>query len=88
MKKVLIHEGDVGVDVWDVSTPELKEKAFKSLFRILDGEDYRVYEDLELPTHIRWYDEAKKGSYECLIALLEDRKSYEYEEWYITRVRE
>jgi len=88
MKKVLIYQNRKSdAYVWDVSTIEKEEKAFRSLFAILDGA-WRVYEDLDLPTHIRWYGEAKKGNYECLLTLLEERKDYEHEEWYITEVKE
>jgi len=85
MKKVLIYDGDDGVCVWDVSTPELKEKAFKSLFELLDG--MFMYYEFEGKQE-EWCNDARKGDYTSILALLTDRKGYEHEEWYITEVKE
>jgi len=47
VKQVLIYENRKTTPlVWDVSTPELKDKAFLSLFKVLD-KDWEVYGDLD-----------------------------------------
>lgn len=47
MKKVLIYENrKIDPIVWDVSTLELRAKAFMELFRILD-KDWEAYSDLD-----------------------------------------
>jgi hypothetical protein len=46
MKKVLMYDNrKCNPEIWDVSTPELKSKAFLNLFKLLD-EDWEVYSDL------------------------------------------
>ncbi len=92
MKKVLIYQNrESGTYVWDVSTEELENKALISLFRLLDEEMgcYNcIREDAIDPRQIKWYKEAKKGDYSSLCLLLDARKDYEYEEWYVTDVEE
>jgi len=103
MKKVLIYQNKKSdAYVWDVSTPELLDKAYWSLFKVLD-EDWEVYGELQDDVWDRnivntskgdWehlkilYNKAKTGDLSNIKALLESRKSYEYEEWHITTVKE
>lgn len=47
MKKVLIYENRKSApEIWDVSTLELRRKAFLSLFNLLD-DTWQAYEDLK-----------------------------------------
>jgi len=87
MKKVLIHEGDEGVDVWDVSTVDLEFKAYRSLFELFDKKVYSyLTADQMYEQHRQWYDEAKAGNTQSLENFLRARRTYKYEEWYITNV--
>jgi hypothetical protein len=88
MKKVLIYDDGSGVMVWNVSTPQLKEKGLRSLFKYFD-EELNLYCDLHDTGYQRWYKEAKAGDYDRILSLLENRKElFEYEYWYITNVEE
>lgn len=46
IKKVLVYNGKHDIEIWDVSTPELAEKAYLDLFNVLD-ESWRVYDELK-----------------------------------------
>lgn len=47
MKEVLVYQNrKCDPEIWDISTPELKEKAYLGLFALLD-ESWQVYSDLE-----------------------------------------
>lgn len=47
IKEVLVYQNrKCDPEIWDISTPELKEKAFLGLFNLLD-ESWQVYSDLE-----------------------------------------
>jgi hypothetical protein len=46
MKKVLVYDGKHDIEIWDASTPELKDKAFLSLFNVLD-KDWQCYDDIK-----------------------------------------
>ena len=89
MKKVLIYQNRKSESyVWDVSDGDKALKAFISLFNLLD-ETFQVYDNIRedgTKEQIRWYKEAKKGDYVNLTKLLNARKNYEYEEWYISTV--
>lgn len=89
MKKVLIYENrKTDAYVWDVTTPELMNNAYISLFRLLD-EQLECYDSIREDgnsNQIQWYKEAKKGDYTNLYRLLEARRGYEYENWYVTNV--
>lgn len=74
---------------FEVSTPELRAKAFLELFKHLDGA-WKVYSDWEEGVvgdlHKDLYKKAKGGDVNAAELLLTLRKDYEYEKWQIEEV--
>lgn len=88
MNKILLYENrKIDPVCWDASTPELENKAFLALFRLL--EEWDVYHDLEessQPTLIgqnavALYHRAKQGNVLACRGLLNQRRQCEYEYW-------
>jgi hypothetical protein len=68
--------------IWDVSTPEKRAAAFLALFAVLK-DDWQVYEASTLNTkESALFVQASEGDAESAEALLNRRKTYEYEEWH------
>jgi len=73
MKKVLVYENrKIDPTIWDISTKELEDKAFKSLFKLLRTE-WEVYSDLDYPDDTR--KELESCTHQC-----EGHKPNDYEE--------
>lgn len=88
MKEVLIY-GNRKMDdeVWDISTQELREKAFLELFAML-RDDWQVYSAAALnKVQQTLYNKASAGDAAAAEKLLKFRQSYEYESWHTKEVR-
>jgi hypothetical protein len=86
MKKVLIYSNRrYDEKVWDISTPELENRAFLQLFKLL--QDFEVYDQDELSITAKdLYALADSGNAFAAKKLLRLRKGNEYEEWNIVDV--
>jgi hypothetical protein len=90
VKKVLIYGNRKQDDMcWDVSTPELRSRAFLELFKYLK-ECWSVYEcdywgssPKEKATQKNLFKEACEGNPQSAEKLLTQRQSYEYESFKI-----
>lgn len=69
MNKVLVYSGLFTTDpvAWDVSTEELRNKAFLELFRILDSKDYFSVNDV---SEMQLRSMAQRGNAKFAQALL------------------
>lgn len=77
--KVLIYGNRKQDDeMYDISTPEKEAAAYLVVFKTLD-EDWQVYIEVE-GKQKELYEKAKKGDSESAKKLMNQRKSYEYEE--------
>jgi hypothetical protein len=76
MKEVLVAFEKHGCRVFDISTPELKDKSYIALFKERDKEGY--YSDLaEMDSS--YYRDARKGDAKCTQRIIRNRSDYEYE---------
>jgi hypothetical protein len=76
MKIVLVAYEKHGCRIFDVSTPELKDKSYIALFKERDKEGY--YSDLaEMDSS--YYHDARKGNAKCAQRVIRMRDRHEYE---------
>jgi hypothetical protein len=73
-------------EIWDISTPEKRAAAFLDLFKIL-RDDWQVYESDLNTKQAGLVVLANEGDAKAAETLLKQRKSYEYEQWYVTETR-
>jgi len=86
MNKVLLYENrKEDPVVWDASSPELEEKAFRSLFNKLD-EEYNFYAELRKADVNHLYKKAVKGDFKSIKKILTSRINYEYEYWSLINI--
>jgi len=80
MKEILTY-GNRKTDMigWDISTQELKDKAFSELFKILD-EEWDIFSYLE-NAESKVLLNARKGDSKHILKLLNLTQGYEYCDW-------
>jgi hypothetical protein len=76
MKNVLVAHEKHGCRIFDISTQELKDKSYLSLFKERDKEGY--YSDL-VEMASAYYTEARKGNAKSAQRIIRNRSDYEYE---------
>ena len=87
MKTVLVYQKEATPLVWDISTSQLRGKAFLALFNLLN--DWGCYDDIQsdlayqLELQKRLYKLANEGNCFAAEQLLTFRRDwgYEYEHW-------
>ena len=80
--RILIYHGKHGDEYWLADTPQQLNAAMFRLFAILDGQQCYV-EDEHRSFTLRM---ARMGNAQCVRAMLELHRDYEYEGWELKEV--
>lgn len=82
MKRVLIYTDEnhgSGPYVWDISTPELRDKSYRALFKMFK-DDFDFYTELEGNEKVL-FEMAQNGDIKSIERFMKLRKGYEYEDF-------